>query len=381
MVQRRRFGWLRKLPSTRWQASYLGPDGHRRVASSTFRTKSEAQRWLSLVEAELTRGQWIDPERQRATVEEFGKRWIAERQGLRPRTVDLYRWLFGKHVRPILGAVRLSDLDAAMVRSWRHELLAAGVSPTMAAKAYRLLRAILGTAVDDGILPRNPCRIRGAGSEPTPERPVLSVTQVLNLAEQMPPRYRTLVLVATFGSLRWGEVTALRRSDVDLSTGVVRVRAAFAERSTGELVLGSPKSRAGLRTVTLPRPVVTVVAAHMEEFIQKESAAWVFAGDKGGPLRRSNFNRRVRWSDAVAQVGAVGLHFHDLRHTGNSLAASSGASLRDLMVRMGHDSMRAALIYQHASRNADQHIADVLAGHIEAEEPSADAAPGLGPRA
>ena len=90
MVQRRRFGWLRKLPSTRWQASYLGPDGHRRVASSTFRTKSEAQRWLSLVEAELTRGQWIDPERQRATVEEFGKRWISERPGLRPRTVDLY---------------------------------------------------------------------------------------------------------------------------------------------------------------------------------------------------------------------------------------------------------------------------------------------------
>ena len=92
-------------------------------------------------------------------------------------------------------------------------------------------------------------------------------------------------------------------------------------------------------------------------------------------MRRSNFNRRVGWTEAVAALGAPGLHFHDLRHTGKALAAGSGASLRDLMLRMGHDSMRAALIYQHATTNADQHIPDALTRHIEAETTDPDDGP------
>ena len=86
----------------------------------------------------------------------------------------------------------------------------------------------------------------------------------------------------------------------------------------------------------------------------------MFAGDKGGPLHRGNFNKRVRWVENVAAIGAPGLHFHDLRHTGNTFAAMSGASLRDLMTRMGHDSMRAALIYQHKTQGPDRKIADRL---------------------
>jgi hypothetical protein len=178
----------------------------------------------------------------------------------------------------------------------------------MAAKAYRLLRAVLATAEDDRILPRNPCRIRGAGSEHPAERPVLTVAQVFKLAElvgrrpvgnirQLPgggyrlrfqrdgvrrtalevyptravadkalwamaadgradvshdSRYRALVLLAAFASLRWGEATALRRCDVDLEAGTVRIRAAFAERSTGEIVLGPPKSKAGRGSSAFP---------------------------------------------------------------------------------------------------------------------------------
>ena len=373
---RRRFGWLRRLPSGRWQAQYLGPDGQRRPAPNTFRTKGEAERWLTLAEAELDRGHWTDPERRQATLTAFGDRWIAERPGLRPRTVDLYRWLVGKHVRPYLGNVRLADLDAAVVRRWRHDLLSAGVSPTMAAKAYRLLRAILMTAVDDGVITRNPCRIRGAGSEPTPERPVLTVAQVFDLADQMPPRFRLFVLVTTFGSLRWGEVTALRRCDVDQETGVVRIRLAFAERSTGELVLGPPKSRAGVRVIALPKPLLPALVAHLDAYGPDDDAGLLFIGDKGGALRRSNFNRRVSWREVVARVGVPHLHFHDLRHTGNTLAASSGVSTRDLMIRMGHDSMRAALIYQHGTREADHRIADALTRHITAEAHRRNAAPG-----
>jgi integrase len=87
---------------------------------------------------------------------------------------------------------------------------------------------------------------------------------------------------------------------------------------------------------------------------------------------RGNFRREANWSRALAELGLSGLHFHDLRHTGNTLAAQSGASLADLKARMGHDSDRAALIYQHATRDADRKIADALDARIKAERPGDD---------
>jgi integrase len=178
-------------------------------------------------------------------------------------------------------------------------------------------------------------------------------------------RYRALVLQATFASLRWGEATALRRCDLDLAAGIVRVRAAYAERSTGELVLGPPKSRAARRMVGIPSSIVPVLREHMSLFVGPEADALIFAGVKGGPLRRSNFNKMAAWPHAVHAIGAAGLHFHDLRHTGNHFAAASGASLKDLMARMGHDSERAAIIYQHEARWADLAITSAIDAHIE----------------
>jgi integrase len=180
-------------------------------------------------------------------------------------------------------------------------------------------------------------------------------------------RFGALVLLATFASLRWGEVIALRRSDLDLDAATVRVRAAYVERSTGEILLGPPKSRAGRRVVGIPAAIIPELRDHLAAFVQAEADALVFPGPKGGPMRRSNFNKLTGWSHAVRSIGAEGLHVHDLRHTGNTFAASSGAGLRDLMVRMGHDSERAALIYQHEARGADQRITGAIDAHVQAE--------------
>ena len=369
---RRRFGTVRRLASGRFQASFVGPDGQRRNAPETFDTKGDAGRWLTVTESAMIRGTWTDPERGKVSLQEYGQRWIEQRPGLRPRTVDLYRWLFGRYLRPRLGRTRLIDLDPQQVRQWRHELLSDGVSASMTAKAYRLLRAVLNTAVEDGLIARNPCQIEGGGTESPAERPTISASQVLDLADRMPDQYRMLVLLAVFGSLRWGEVTALRRSDVDIERGTVTVRGALSERSTGEMVLGPPKSAAGLRTVMLPAPVAKQLRVHLDTHVEAGDKAWVFSGTTGQPLRRSNFNKLVGWSYVVQQMGLTGLHFHDLRHTGNHLAAQTpGATLRDLMVRMGHGSMRAAVIYQHASHDADRHIADSLGERLAPLWPSA----------
>jgi integrase len=130
---------------------------------------------------------------------------------------------------------------------------------------------------------------------------------------------------------------------------------------------GPPKSTAGVRVVALPAMIVDVMKAHLVEF-PAERNELVFRGPLGASLRRNNFHRSVHWSKIVVEAGLpAGFHFHDLRHTGNNLAAASGASTRELMYRMGHGSMRAALIYQHATSQRDREIADALQKLIERE--------------
>jgi Phage integrase, N-terminal SAM-like domain len=126
----------------------------------------------------------LDPERGKIELQDYAETWIQQRPGLRPRTVDLYSWLFRKHIAPYLGSVPLGRLSVAVISEWRSDLLRAGVSESVAAKAYRLLRGVLATAVEeDKILLTNPCRIRGAGDEHAGERPVLTVAQVFELAQ------------------------------------------------------------------------------------------------------------------------------------------------------------------------------------------------------
>lgn len=258
------------------------------------------------------------------------------------------------------------------MREWRAALLDAGVGDSEVAKAYRLLRAVLMTATDDLIIARNPCRIRGAGEEKPEERPVLTVEQVFKLARLMPERLRALVLLATFASLRWGEVVALRRRDLDLDAGTVSVRQAQVELDSGRLVIGPPKSRAGKRTVAIPKSIIPTLRRHLGKFTNAEETALIFTGARGGVWRRSNFRRASNWAKSVEKIGAKGLHFHDLRHTGNTFAADSGAGLRDLMARMGHDSVRAAMIYQHESTKGNQMIADAMDGKIKEVDPDDD---------
>ena len=369
----RRFGSIRKLPSGRYQVRYPGPDGRVRSHPETFARKGDASRILAVLEGQLAHGTWTDPDRGKVTLSDYAVAWIVQRPGLRPRTVELYRGSLKRHIAPYLGGVPLGKIDSAMIREWRAQLLGDGTSVSEAAKAYRFLRAVLMTATDDQIIPRNPCRIRGGGTERPDERPVLTARQVLDLADQMPDDgFRVMVLLAAFASLRWGELAALRRCDVDPMAATVSVRRQFVELDTGKLIVSAPKSDAGVRIVAIPAAVLGTVRAFLAAGDDQPGDSLLFTGARGGALRRSNFRRAVGWSAAVTAIGAPGLHFHDLRHTGNMFAAAGGASLRDLMDRMGHDSVRAAMIYQHATTEASRLIADSISGMIESAQGADD---------
>jgi integrase len=301
----------------------------------------------------------IDPDAGRVLFGKYASDWIEERPGLRLKTAKLYRYVLRRHLSPTFDARPLADIREPHVRRWRKNLLDAGVSAVTVAKAYRLLKAVFNTAVDDGLIRRNPCRIKGAGQEKSAERPVLTVPQVHTLAAVTDERYRVLVLLAAFTSLRWGELAALRRSDIDAQARTVRVTRQLNERDGGGFSFGPPKSEAGVRVVAIPELITPDLAAHIMNYARPGDDGLIFTSPDGGPLRHTNFRRRF-WVPALAAAGLSAMHFHDVRHTGNMLTADAGANLRELMERMGHSTTRAATLYLHGGTERQQAIADEL---------------------
>ena len=233
------------------------------------------------------------------------------------------------------------------------------VSAVTVAEAYRLLKAVLNTAAYDGLIRRNPCRIKGASVEKSQERPVLTARQVFDLASAIDPRYQAVLLLAVFGSLRWGELSALRRADVDLSAQTVRVSRQLVELRGGGFGFAPPKSDAGKRVVVIPAAIMPVVREHVTHVGGADDNRLIFTSPEGMPLRHANFRQRV-WLPALRAAELPLIHFHDLRHTGNMLAAGAGAGLRELMERMGHSTTRAALMYLHASDERQRAIAEAM---------------------
>ncbi|MDP8937253.1 MAG: site-specific integrase, partial [Actinomycetota bacterium] len=184
------------------------------------------------------------------------------------------------------------------------------------------------------------------------------------------PRYRPMILLAGFAGLRTGETLGLRRCDVDLLHGEVHVRHQAQEiRGTGRVVL-APKSAAGRRSVALPAVVVESLEQHLAAFPGPDAEAPLFTGPEGGPLRRATFSRV--WRAAVAATGAPAeLRPHDLRHHAATLTARMpGITTKELMARIGHASPRAALVYQHATRERDRAVASYLDDVVTASKPA-----------
>ncbi|MBN6037363.1 site-specific integrase [Amycolatopsis sp. 195334CR] len=366
----RRFGSTRKLPSGRYQARYLGPDNLVHPAPRTFATKRDAEQWLSVVESEIISGDWLDPELGKVSFSDYGAAWIRERKVSR-RVREEHASIWRNHVEPFLGRHHVNRVTPEIIRRWRSNLLDSGRSEDRTAKAYRLVRSMFTTAVDDGRIKRNPCRIKGADQHRTPERPHASIDEVYALAGVMPERYRFLVLLAAFSGLRWGELVALQRRDFNVKAMTVRVARRASQAQDGEISIGPTKSAAGVRTVALPAFLSGELVKHLDAYAEAGPGGLVFVGKAGGILRRGNFHRETKWTAIVVVAGLPkGFHFHDLRHTGNQLAAEAGATTRELMQRMGQSTVRAALIYQHATSARDRQIAEELNARVQKQRRS-----------
>jgi len=354
MTSRRHFGSVRRRASGRWQAVYWH-DGRFRSAGS-FLAKADALAYLSTIEADLRRGAWIDPRAGKITLHGYADEWLERRPDLAVRTRELYQYLLNNHIFPTLGRTTLQGLAPSKIRGW-HAGLAIRHAST-AAKAYRLLSTIMRTAVSDGLIISSPCKVSGAGVEHAAERPIATVAEVNALAEAMPDRLRLVVLLATWCQLRRGEILGLRRSDIDVLHSVIRIEQSRTFARDGSSITKSPKTVAGRRSLSVPEHVVGAIVQHLENYTLADADTLLFTTEAGAPLGVGALQRE--WSKVRRTIGRPELHLHDLRHTGLTLAAATGATTAELMRRAGHSSSDAALRYQHATLDRDRVLANAL---------------------
>lgn len=354
---KRTFGEAARLPSGRYRARYVGPDGARHSAPHTFQTKGDADGWLTLRRSEVLRDEWTPTQASRSPFGQYAEAWLKDRT-LKPRTHAHYRTLLDRQILPTFGDMPLKAITPASVRKW-HASMPAADRPTLRAHAYALLKAVLQTAVYDEEIPANPCHIRGAGSTKRAVRiQPASLDELGAIVAAMPARYRSMVLLASWCAMRFGEVTELRRKDVDLELGVIHVRRAVT-RVEGAFVVSTPKSDAGVRDVTVPPHIIPALREHLHTVpADRDALLFPSAGDPDRHLMSTAMANLFRRAKEAA--GRPDLRFHDLRHTGAVLAAQTGATLAELMGRLGHSTPGAAMRYQHAAQGRDAQIAAAL---------------------
>lgn len=360
------FGSVDRLPSGRYRAMYRGPDGRRYKAPTTFTAQKAARSWLSLRQAEIITKAWMPPDAEpvakpaKITLRVYADAWLPKRkvkgQPLKVRTREHYRKLLDEHILPTLGGLPVASITRDDVEAWYDDKLTA--KPTLRAHSYSLLKTVMASAVAEGRATLNPCVLKGAGNveRATKTKPA-TLAELETLIAEMPQRYQAMILLASWCALRFGELTELRRADVDLTDDVINVRRAVV-RTDGGFKVGPPKSDAGIRDVACPPHIMAALNVHMSKHVGPQPDALLFPADHGGHLAPATF---YRWYyKARTKAKRTDLRFHDLRHTGATLAAQTGATLAELMGRLGHSTPAAAMRYQHAAQGADKRIAAAL---------------------
>ena len=317
-----------------WVARYRAPDGGER--SRSFERRTDAERWLTSEESSKLTGAWVDPTLGRMTFGEWVERWNATTVDLRPTTRALNLGVVRNYLLPRFDRWPLSKITTADVRAMVAEETAAGKLSTSAVRRHAIiLGSILGAAVTDGRIARNPVRGVKLPAEESRTMRFLEPEELATLAEAHPPFYRPMVLTAGYVGLRWGELVGLALDRVDLLRRTIRVERQLVEVG-GAVTFGPPKTKAGTRTVTIPVSLGEILAGHFASPAVQASGL-AFPDPKSAPLRRSNF-RRV-WTKACTAADLERLVFHELRHTAAALAIAQGAHPLAIKERLGHSSI------------------------------------------
>jgi integrase len=385
---RRSIGSIRQLPSTRFSAT-VRKYGIRIAAPRTFDTYAEAELWCLKVVEELWQAKYQvlqqsglattllhsqhGDDGRSITLNEFATDWMNGNIHLRERTRYDYQRIIDRWLKVNVNGRKFTDyylveLDLVLVRKWVEEVSKLASTSTVQ-YAYRVLRAILNEAVVAGLIAKAPAPLKQMNSR-TKERPIITLADLVNLADAVPTRYRAAVLIAGTCGLRAGELFGLRRRDLDLSRGTIRVSQAVVNVPGKGTIVGPPKTRTSNRLVSVPTSLIDLLQAHLTNYTSSDPDAFIFEAAPGVPITVEE--RRSWWDQARKQTGLENIHWHDLRHFAATLAAQHGASMAELQARLGHATVAAAMRYQHATHERDTQIARNIDQTIREHNPKLD---------
>lgn len=385
--------FISRTPEGNYRANWREPSGLQKA--KTFRTKTEAKRFLAEIDAGLSRGLYVDPHAGRLLFATHARQWLDSRNDeLTTKARDAS--IMDTHVLPQWGGWQLSKIDHLSAQKWITEL-GTRRSPATVAEAHRLTSAVLRSAVRNRLIAFNPCesiRLPRRRRQDTADQ-IISREELRNtLLPAAPERYRAIIATAAGAGLRWGEAAGLRLDALDLKRGRLSVIRTVVEVGGHTSFKPYPKSSAGRRTVPLPGWLVPIIREHLDRYPVPAEAP-IYANAVGKPLRRTLFRSRVwrpllvkagmlgtltviddntvraGWTDNtgatlakefvtereaithIAKSCAGGLRFHDLRHSYATWLVDDGVPVNMVQRVMGHE--RSSTTLDLYTRRTDDH--------------------------
>ncbi|MEU5414093.1 tyrosine-type recombinase/integrase [Streptomyces clavifer] len=379
---------------SRYRARYVGPDGTEKSKSFPDRQKRLADQWLAHTEADMARGQYIDPRAARTTFQQYAEGWVST-QGADPNTQASMESQLRLHAFPYLGTRPLGSFQPAHIRDWVQQLQANGVRGSYARTIYSNVRAALSAAVDDGHLPRNPCAARSVRPPTVDTKRVTPWTteRLFAVRAGMPERYQAMVDLGGGCGLRQGEILGVAVDAIDFRSDTLHVVQQL-KLSRSKPVFAPPKG-GKLRDVPLPGPVADALRAHMKQFPPVEiTLPWkvaggplvtkrlIFMGPRGGHVWRTSLNEEA-WKPALASAGVIPTPaagaphvesrengMHAMRHFYASVLLDAGENIKALAEYLGHSDPGLTLrVYAHLMPSSQERTRNAVAAAYPTSTP------------
>ncbi|MBV9024444.1 MAG: site-specific integrase [Streptomycetaceae bacterium] len=344
----------------RWQVRYRDPQGEQRAQN--FERRVEAEALAATIDADLRRGTYIDPNAGKIALEDYAQQWVAGTTA-GPTTVERYEGVIRNHITPHLGRHSLRSLNQpSVIQGWLRKLQDADLGASTIGSLHDVLSGILDAAVDDGLMPRNPCRAASVKLPKRDKKKIVpwSLERVHAVIGGLPERFRCGGSLAFGCGLRQGEVFGIAVEDIDYKRGVIHVNRQI-RIVRNKMVFSLPKGNK-IRMVPLPAELAKALKAHTKQYPPtKITLPWrvpdgeprtyrlLFTDAKGKPYNRSVFNQGD-WKRALVAAGVIpprttGAQYfaaapddgmHALRHAYASVLLDAGETIKALAEYLGH---------------------------------------------
>lgn len=331
--------------TTLYRVRYRKPDGSQ-TSKRGFTTKRDARKFLNTVEVSKHAGLYIDPTKGNLPVKHFAETWLANKKAsTKPSVYQTYESRWRVHVEPRWGQTPISKVDPETVQKWVNSL-SDGTSKTcsngkplsgsLISACFTVLVGALDVARKQKCIPVNPLREEvELPARVTKPKIYLSHKQVRDLAEAS--THPEIIYTLAYTGMRWGEMTALRVRNIDVSNRRIRIDSSITQLrkaiNNSRFAEGPPKN-GERRSIVYPRLLAPVIE---EQLRHKQGDDFVFMAADGGHLKPPS--SQTGWfALALKKAELPHMAVHDLRHTTASLAVQAGANVKALQRMLGHAS-------------------------------------------